>query len=123
MAVDLPAPSGPVRMLHGTRVVSAAISLAVFDARARVLVGSTDGRFHAALWSFGLVALTALRRVYRYFSSSNRRTAAICVYRYSCTTAALRASLYSCVSLHCALSLGAARSWQRIGFCGLMRTR
>ena len=63
MAVDLPAPSGPVRMLHGTRVVSAAISLAVFDARARVLVGSTDGRFHAALWSFGLVALTALRRV------------------------------------------------------------
>ena len=26
MAVDLPAPSGPVRMLHGTRVVRAAIS-------------------------------------------------------------------------------------------------
>ena len=27
MAVDLPAPSGPVKMLHGTLVVSAAIAL------------------------------------------------------------------------------------------------
>ena len=42
MAVDLPAPGGPVRMLHGTLVVSAAISLECY----------------VPLASFGLVALT-----------------------------------------------------------------
>ena len=91
MAVDLPAPSGPVRMLHGTRVVSAAISLAVFDARARVLVGSTDGRFHAALWSFGLVALTALRRV---FTAASPRPALEGLQKFVCLALVHECTLY-----------------------------
>ena len=111
-------------MLHGTRVVRAAISLEVFDARARVqLVGCTRCSYCGLSRSgvaFGLVALTALRRVFTACFSASAATEWLqkFVYISLCTNAApLRASLYSCVS-HCCLSQDACAELEQpaVGF-------
>ena len=77
MAVDLPAPSGPVRMLHGTRVVSAAISLECYASMAsfgwlRTHHTCCYGFMHR--WrSFGLVALTPLLVLLRVYCCDLRQ--------------------------------------------------